>query len=241
MAVPYRYAVPVWTTVGGSAWPGGNDYVYDLTYDYFWGVDYQPYSYSYNVTRTITLEDHSPADEPEDDKWTRTDRGAAEASSMVYGDDSGELLSQFGIKYNPEDGFGAALYKVGDRYMLAFRGTDGLADTTANVGQAVGLKASQYEQAIKLAERVYKATGGNVIMVGHSLGGGLASAGAYATGARAVTFNAAGLHSRYRKGEHGGIRAHYMVGDPLSVAQDLDPRLPRGRASDTAIGGRPGT
>ena len=66
MAVPYRYAVPVWTRVGGSAWPGGNDYVYDLTYDYFWGVDYQPYSYTYNVTRTVAVEDQSPADEPAD-------------------------------------------------------------------------------------------------------------------------------------------------------------------------------
>ena len=66
MAVPYRYAVPVWTRVGGSAWPGGNDFVYDVSYDYFWGVDYQPYSYTHNVTRTITLEDHSVADEPTD-------------------------------------------------------------------------------------------------------------------------------------------------------------------------------
>ena len=64
----------------------------------------------------------------------------------------------------------------------------------------------------------------------------MASAAAYATGAHAVTFNAAGLHSRYRKGEHGGIRAHYMVGDPLSVAQDLDPRLPR--AAGTRIAHR---
>ena len=66
MAVPYRYAVAVWTRVGGSAWPGGNDYVYDLTYDYFWGVDYQPYSYTYNVTRTVAFEDQSVADEPLD-------------------------------------------------------------------------------------------------------------------------------------------------------------------------------
>ena len=66
MAIPYRYAVPVWTRVGGSAWPGGNDFVYDVSYDYFWGVDYQPYSYTHNVTRTIALEDHSVADEPTD-------------------------------------------------------------------------------------------------------------------------------------------------------------------------------
>ncbi len=78
MAVPYRYAVPVWTRVGGSAWPGGNDYVYDLTYDYFWGVDYQPYSHTYNVTRTVALEDQSPADEPADSGW------AASAGVWIY-------------------------------------------------------------------------------------------------------------------------------------------------------------
>ena len=227
MAVPYRYAVPVWTTVGGSAWPGGNDYVYDLSYDYFWGVDYQPYSYSYNVTRTITLEDHSVADQPEDDKWTQTDRAAAERSSRVYKDHEGGLLRKLDIEYDPIHGFGAALYKVGNGYMLAFRGTDQLMDWPGNIKQGVGLKASQYEQAIKLAEQVYMATGGNVIMVGHSLGGGLASAGSYATGARAVTFNAAGLHSRYRTGKPGDIRAHYIAGDPLTRLQGLNPLMPR--------------
>ena len=57
MAIPYRHAVPVWTRVGGSAWPGGND---------FWGVDYQPYSFSHNVTRTVAVEDQSVAEEPAD-------------------------------------------------------------------------------------------------------------------------------------------------------------------------------
>ena len=64
-------------------------------------------------------------------------------------------------------------------------------------------------------------------MVGHSLGGGLAAAAAHATGVRAVTFNAAGLHSRYGKGEPGDIRAHHIVGDPLTRLQGLNPLMPR--------------
>ena len=68
--------------------------------------------------------------------------------------------------------------------------------------------------------------GDNVTLAGHSLGGGLASAGSFATGLRAITFNAAGLHSRYREGEPGEIRAHYIRGDPLSAVQDFIPLLP---------------
>ena len=60
MAVPYRYAAPMWTRV----WDQGVDhYVRDVSY-YYWAFDYQPFSYE--VTRTIALEDHSVADEPAD-------------------------------------------------------------------------------------------------------------------------------------------------------------------------------
>ena len=107
---------------------------------------------------------------------------------------------------------------------LAFRGSEKQwADWRTNLGQGTGLRSSQYEQAVKLAEAVYQATGGNVVLIGHSLGGGLASAGAYATGADAVTFNASGLSRRYRRGPGGDIRAHYIKGDLLSVLQDLTP------------------
>ena len=90
----------------------------------------------------------------------------------------------------------------------------------------MGFPSSQYKQAIALAEAVTEKLGGKVTLVGHSLGGGLASSSSFATGARAITFNAAGLHSRYRTGEPGEIRAHYIRGDPLSVVQDLVPFLP---------------
>ena len=64
--------------------------------------------------------------------------------------------------------------------------------------------------------------------------GGLASAGSFATGPRAITLNAAGLHSRHREGEPGQIRAHYIRGDALSLVQDFVPFLPE--AAGTRIG-----
>lgn len=103
--------------------------------------------------------------------------------------------------------------------------------------QAFGFRSTQYEQAIDLAIVIHKAVDGNVIFTGHSLGGGLACAASYATGADAVTFNSAGLSGRYASGTPGNIRAHFVVGDPLSLTQAI---LPIPAASGTRIshGGR---
>ena len=59
VAIPYGYSVPSWTRV----WDRGLDhYVWDLSYDHYWAFEYR--TFSYDVTRTILLEDHSVADEP---------------------------------------------------------------------------------------------------------------------------------------------------------------------------------
>ena len=109
--------------------------------------------------------------------------------------------------------------------MLAFAGTDpsSMANWGANTDQAVGFGSSQYEQGLSLAIAVHAATGGNVLFAGHSLGGGIASAAAYATGGRAITFNADGLNSRYRVGTRGAIRAHHVRGEILTVLQRWTP------------------
>ena len=206
-------------------------------YDNSWYGDSLPGSTRAEVRQTLAAKDKSVADQPADDeKWTTRDQHALEASKKVNKDDTGGLLDKLGIPYKPTRGFAAALYKMGGQYYLAFRGTQGgsLRNWWSNLLQAFGFRSSQYEQAIRLAEQVHQATGGNVTLVGHSLGGGLASAGSFATGARAITFNAAGLHSRYREGEPGQIRAHYIRGDPLSLVQDFVPFLPE--AAGTRIG-----
>ncbi len=185
-----------------------------------------------DATNALKALDKSVADQPMDDRWTSSDFDALLASIMVTYDDTGallnEVLEKIGMKYNPKHGFAAALYKINGHYYLAKRGTQGgsLRNWWSNLLQALGFPSSQYKQAVALTQAVSRAVGGNLTLVGHSKGGGLASAGSFATGLRAITFNAAGLHSRYRTGTPGEIRAHYIRGDPLSVVQDFVPFLP---------------
>jgi RHS repeat-associated protein len=166
--------------------------------------------------------------------WTDQDARGAGYASGSYADD-GAGFADVGVDYNSRGGFSSSLYLGEDGvYYHAFRGTQPTsgANWWANIKQALGFRSVQYDQAVDLAREVYRATGGNVVFVGHSLGGGLASAAAYATGGNAITFNAAGLSSRYRVGDPGSIRAHYIRGDILTVGQGVTP-LPR--ASGTRI------
>lgn len=93
-------------------------------------------------------------------------------------------------------------YITGDRqYVLAFGGTDDniweleFNDWLNNIKQGLGWSAPQYTAAMKIGDAVGDAVGqSRLIVTGHSLGGGLASAAALVAGVRADTFNAAGLH-----------------------------------------------
>ena len=95
-------------------------------------------------------------------------------------------------------GFQAGVYRDDDGgCVLAFAGTDpsSLEDWGANLQQGVGALSAQHGQAIGLAEQLSRAVGAdNVVLTGHSLGGGLASTASVATDLPAVTFNAAGVH-----------------------------------------------
>ena len=159
-------------------------------------------------------------------EWTGADADSAARSDASYYGKDGGLLGEFGIPYSSSGGFSAWL-SLGDdgQYVLAFAGTSpgSWANWRANFRQAFGLGSTQYDQAISLAGKVRDATGGNVHFVGHSLGGGLAAAAAYATGGSATTFNAAGLHSMYRNGTPGAIRAHYIRGEILTTLQQWTP------------------
>lgn len=89
-------------------------------------------------------------------------------------------------------------------YHVAYKGTNSFADWMQNLRQGVGADAEYYRRAQDVARQIGDKVGradasGNVVVsnvsfVGHSLGGGLASAAARATGLPAVTFNSAGLH-----------------------------------------------
>ena len=93
-------------------------------------------------------------------------------------------------------------YITGDRqYVLAFGGTDDniweleFNDWRNNIKQGLGWSAPQYTAAMEIGRAVGRAVGQTrLIVTGHSLGGGLASAAALVAGVRADTFNGAGLH-----------------------------------------------
>ncbi|MCA7011672.1 PAAR domain-containing protein [Dickeya dadantii] len=114
-----------------------------------------------------------------------------------------EIPTLGGAKFmDPDSGFGAALFKSGinGETMLTFRGTNnavtGAKDWLTNAGQGMGVGTTQYNQAMYLATQVKEALAKSPpVIVGHSLGGGLASAAVSATKLPGYTFNAAGLHA----------------------------------------------
>jgi hypothetical protein len=134
----------------------------------------------------------------------------------------GEYAKQLGVSNEElrdllsprQSGFRAEIYLpdpnvLGPGYKptLVFKGSSGevkmpdgtLRDTTGedfaanNFPQSVGLETDYYDRAMRLALKL-KGGGIDFEIAGHSLGGGLASAAAAVTGARATTLNAAGLH-----------------------------------------------
>lgn len=117
-----------------------------------------------------------------------------------------------GIHYDSKNGFTPLLRKIQNKYYLAFKGSDSIfknpSDWWHNYIQAVwGQKDSLFDQAINLTRQVMKYiqdNGGNpytdLILTGHSLGGGEAMAASYATGAQFIVFNPEGLGKHYGNG-----------------------------------------
>ncbi len=133
-------------------------------------------------------------------------------------------------------GFRAAIYTNDEGGVtLAFAGSNDLPDWLNNLEQGVGLDSAQYGQAIALAKDAKLAFGDDLAITGHSLGGGLASAAALATGSPAVTFNAAGLGDQTfqhlgldpaaarQVAEGGQIRRYAVDGEVLTGMQEHVP------------------
>jgi RHS repeat-associated protein len=172
-----------------------------------------------------------------------TKKEAAMIADDVYNASSGTLsggwrrvATKSGAILNDEkSGLKSAVYGRWDakqkkytEFVYATAGTDftSMEDWSNNIDQLSG-DSEQYGQSIKNAKLLngyFKNS--ELTFVGHSLGGGLASANSLATGRDAITFNAAGL-SDGTKTKHnltntrGRIDSYVVKGEALSNAQGM--------------------
>ncbi|WP_109079384.1 type VI secretion system tip protein TssI/VgrG [Aggregatibacter kilianii] len=109
---------------------------------------------------------------------------------------------------------------------IVFRGTrpEELVDWKNNFRQGVGLKSDYYERALAIGQKIKDSgNAANVEFVGHSLGGGLASAASRVSGAKATIFNSAGLNdSTVKNVVPSEIEAYYVKGEILTRFQEFD-------------------
>ncbi len=124
------------------------------------------------------------------------------------------------------EGFDAQLYHdpATDRYIVVFRGTDGIGDDwAANFEQADGNRTRQYDLAVALAkEIVNRFPEAEIEFSGHSLGGGLATIAALETHRQATVFNTAALYGLTPEYEDANqyIEHIHTDYDPVTVLQE---------------------
>lgn len=124
---------------------------------------------------------------------------------------------------------------------VAFKGSATLEDFKNNAQQGVNMHSDYYEKAVNIGDRLRYANA-DVIITGHSLGGGMASAASVSSGLPATTFNPAGLHAetvtRYGGTVHASDIQRYQVeGEVLDGAQTQGVLSSLAMA---AVGGVPG-
>ncbi len=175
----------------------------------------------------------------------------AQLAADVYHDGNGQPVAGFtrldnsqleaaGINpaslNDPSSGFKAAVYTDGNgHYVVAYKGSQNGQDWKTNFQQGLGFDTAQYNEAVALAKDAKAAFGDNMVIVGHSLGGGLASTAAAATGTPAVIFNPAGVNDKTLERNHidpataraaaenGQIRRYEVNGEILSGLQEHAP------------------
>ena len=153
---------------------------------------------------------------------------------------SGWSLLYFGHLDNGLDAsmfFNSSTHEV----ILAFAGVNELIDVEQSIEQMLSGKSSQFRDAYAWIEEAKCLSGGNVTLVGHSLGGGLSAAGAIIYNLKAVTFNAEGVNASTVSGKAALARGatlvtnYYTNSDWLTWGQRLTP-LPNAVGVQIGIG-----
>ena len=148
----------------------------------------------------------------------------------VYEFPDGKQWKIVEVKDNSNTGFRAVALKPVDakdeRVIVAFSGSDEGVDWLNNAGQGVGAPTPQYNEAVSFANKWKASDGGNVILTGHSLGGGLASYASIKTDLPATTVNGAPLalnHLGFNPFDALRITQYYVPGEALSVVNKANP------------------
>jgi hypothetical protein len=150
---------------------------------------------------------------------------------------------------SPGSSFRARVYATGDgeqeRFVIAFRGSKTGEDWENNLQQAAGFPASSYAKALEIGKVIARSDEA-VTFTGHSLGGGLASEAAIASGREADSFNAAGLApstiaqaQAVAQAEDRGVapvQAYHVPGDILTLLQNGGDRAIGGALGDALAG-----
>ena len=146
---------------------------------------------------------------------------------------NGEHWQVVDVQDDSNSGFRAVALKSTDptdhRVIVAFAGTGGSLtgpDWQTDFKQGAGLPTRQYDQAVDFADKWKATDGNNVILTGHSLGGGLASYAALKTNLHATAVNAAPLaldHLSINPADYTRVTQYYVPGEALSVVNEANP------------------
>ena len=144
----------------------------------------------------------------------------------VYGFD------RIGEKINDRIGYRSVLFKneLSQEIVLSFAGTDDFPDVITDVWQGLLGGSEQYRIAVETYQNYSLQNRTPQHVVGHSLGGGLASTVSIVYGVKGTTFNGAGvhpntvgLHNKTLDGANALINAYRVRGEFLSTLQDASP------------------